>query len=141
MPLVTFSDKVDSKISTVPLVNKIVADDMNQLKNGVNLNETPYVSLIQLISQTGTNAPVAIDVYNNTSQTFTWSYFSTGLYLLTTTGTPFTLNKTVVFLNTGNEQSTEVAATWLCLNTNTIQVFCDVNDRFVKGSFEVKIYS
>ena len=60
MPLITFTDKVDSKVSTVPIINKIVADDINQLKNGVNANETaisaisglPYTSLVQLLTLT-----------------------------------------------------------------------------------------
>ena len=38
MPLITFADKVDSKVTASPLINKIVADDINQLKNGVNYN-------------------------------------------------------------------------------------------------------
>ena len=58
-----------------------------------------YTSLVQLVTQTGTAAPVAVEVYNNTGQTFTWSYVSTGVYRVTSTGTPFTVNKTVVFGN------------------------------------------
>ena len=64
--------------------------------NAVNLG---YTSLVQLLNQTGTNAPVATEVYNNTGETFTWSYVSQGIYRVTSTGTPFILNKTVVFIN------------------------------------------
>ena len=79
MPLITFSDKVDSKVSTVPIINKIVANDINQLKDGVNANETAisaingttYTSLVQLLTQSATNAPVATEVYNNTGETYT----------------------------------------------------------------------
>ena len=39
MPLITFTDKVDSRIVNVPAVNKIVASDVNDLKDGVNANE------------------------------------------------------------------------------------------------------
>ena len=36
MSLITFDDKVDSNLNPNPAINKVVADDMNQLKNGVN---------------------------------------------------------------------------------------------------------
>ena len=79
MALVTFANKVDSQTTGVAEINKITANNINQIKAGVNANETainnllPYTSLVQLLTQTGTNAPVATEVYNNTGETFTWS--------------------------------------------------------------------
>ena len=37
-----------------------------------------YKSLVQLLTQTGTDAPAATEVYNNTGETYTWSYVSSG---------------------------------------------------------------
>ena len=129
MPLITFTDKVDSKVSTAPIINKIVADDINQLKDGVNANETaiaaisglPYTSLVLLLNQTGTNAPVPTEVYNDTGEVFVWFYVSAGVYSLTCTNAPFTVGKTVLLWNTGYNFG----------NSNLI----------VNGSFEVKIYN
>ena len=149
MPLITFTDKVDSKVSTVPIINKIVADDINQLKNGVNANETaisaisglPYTSLVQLLTQTGTNAPVATEVYNNTGQTFTWSYVSAGVYRITGTGSPFTVGKTVVFLNNG-EMPVNINPRWSRISDTVIEINAGTTYNFaLLGSFEVKIYS
>ena len=148
MPLITFSDKVDSKVSTVPIINKIVANDINQLKDGVNANETAisaingttYTSLVQLLTQSATNAPVATEVYNNTGETYTWSYVSSGVYRITSTNTPFTINKTVVFLNNGSTVTNGLEPRWNRISNTIIDIFTP-NESMTKGSFEIKIYS
>ena len=152
MPLITFTDKVDSKVSTAPIINKIVADDINQLKDGVNANETaisaisglPYTSLVLLLNQTGTNAPVATEVYNNTGETYTWSYVSTGVYRVTASSSVFTSNKTVVFSNLGSsiESLQGFDISWEKINSQVIEIKTNTNNiALVNGSFEVKIYS
>ena len=101
-----------------------------------------YTSLVQLLNQTGTAAPVATEVYNNTGQTFTWSYVSTGIYRVTSTGTPFTVNKTVVFVNNGNANdliSSNVS--WWRVSDTIIEVRPSSDDWMVDGSFEIKIYN
>mgnify|MGYP003641648236 CR=1 FL=1 len=146
MPLITFTDKVDSKVSTAPLINKIVADDINQLKTGVNANETaiaaisalPYTSLVQLLTQTGTNAPVATEVYNNTGETYTWSYVSSGVYNITSTSIPFTANKTLVFFNNGY-QSSDIL--WRRISRNLIQINTIFNDKLIEGAFKIELYN
>ena len=101
-----------------------------------------YTSLVQLLTQTSTNAPVATEVYNNTGQTFTWSYVSQGVYRITSTGTPFTVNKTVVFVNNGNANdliSSNVS--WWRVSDTIIEVRPSSDDWMVDGSFEIKIYN
>ena len=99
-----------------------------------------YTSLVQLLTQTSTNAPVATEVYNNTGETFTWSSVSAGIYRITSTGTPFTVNKTVVFLNNG-EAYVSTNINWSRVSDSIIEVVLGNSDRFVNGSFEVKIYN
>ena len=152
MPLITFTDKVDSKISTAPIINKIIASDINELKSGVNANETaiaaiiglPYTSLVQLLTQTSTNAPVATEVYNNTGETFTWSYVSSGVYRITASSSVFTSNKTVVFSNLGSsiESLQGFDISWEKINSQVIEIKTNSNNiALVNGSFEVKIYN
>mgnify|MGYP003654598383 CR=1 FL=1 len=149
MPLITFTDKVDSKVSTAPIINKIVADDINQLKDGVNANEIaisaisglPYTSLVLLLNQTGTNAPVPTEVYNDTGEVFVWFYVSTGVYSLTCTNAPFTVGKTVVFLNNG-EMAVNINPRWSRISDAVIEINAGTTYNFaLLGSFEVKIYS
>ena len=109
------------------------------LANAVQLG---YTSLVQLLTQTGTDAPVATELYNNTGETFTWSYISTGVYRITSTGAPFTLNKTVVFLNAGSDTSNQPPIEWSRVGDNIIEVISSgVNGRLTNGSFEIKIYN
>ena len=96
-----------------------------------------YTSLVQLLTQTGANAPVATEVYNNTGQTFTWSYVSAGTYRITSTGTPFTDNKTVVLLNTGAQSA---SISWERISDTTIEILA-LAGAMINGSFEVKIYN
>jgi hypothetical protein len=94
-----------------------------------------YKSLVQLLTQTGTDAPVATEVYNNTGETYTWSYVSAGTYRITSAGTPFTVDKTIVFMNKG---SLEGNTSWDRISNNVIEVTgLDITN----GSFEVKIYN
>ena len=106
------------------------------LANAVQLG---YTSLVQLLTQTGTNAPVATEVYNNTGETFTWSYVSTGVYRITSTGTPFAVNKTVVFINTGSTNSNMFEPRWSRISDTVIEIVS--SNLWTNGSFEVKIYN
>jgi hypothetical protein len=46
MPLITFTNKADSRIIDVPAINKIVASDINSLKDGINANETDIATTV-----------------------------------------------------------------------------------------------
>lgn len=101
----------------------------------------PYTSLVQLLNQTGTNAPVATEVYNNTGQTFTWSYVSTAVYRVTSTGTPFTIGKTIVFLNLGSQPPGSLYdISWERISDTTIEISAQ-SGAIINGSFEIKIYN
>lgn len=66
MALITFADKVDAKVSTAPIINKIVADDINQLKAGVNANETAGSSTYKgVYSITVSNSASIVVLFND----------------------------------------------------------------------------
>ena len=100
-----------------------------------------YASLVQLLTQTGTNAPVATEVYNNTGQTFTWSYVSQGVYRITSTNTPFTVNKTVVFINTGSINNGVFEPRWSRISDTVVEIVSSSDYLCTNGSFEIKIYN
>lgn len=131
--LIPFSDVSEGNATKSATVQSIA-----NLANAVQLG---YTSLVQLLNQTGTNAPVATEVYNNTGETFTWSYVSAGVYKITSTGTPFTANKTIVFANLGSGGLAADILDWNRLSANVIIVTTFQNNKLVNGSFEVKIYS
>ena len=99
-----------------------------------------YTSLVQLVTQTGTVAPVAVEVYNNTGQTYTWTRVSNGLYKITSTGAPFVANKTVVFLNAGSSRLS-LPIYWERTSTNTIELYTYDDGGVENAPFEIKIYN
>ena len=152
-----------AKISTYPIITPKVTDlivgtqtytdagpvldnptrnfTVQSVANLANAVQLGYTSLVQLLTQTSTNAPVATEVYSNTSETYTWSYVSPGTYRITSTGTPFTLNKTVVFLNTGQTGSLFFEPRWERISGAIIEVRVGNNESITNGSFEVKVYN
>jgi hypothetical protein len=108
-------------------------------KNYVD-NKIPYKSLVQLVTQSGTSAPTSIDVYNNTGQTYSWSRVSAGQFRITATGTPFTNNKTVVFVNGGQSENTFLPIYWERVDSNKIDLLT-FDDELENASFEIKIYN
>ena len=131
--LIPFSDVSEGNATKSATVQSIA-----NLANAVQLG---YTSLVQLLNQTGTNAPVATEVYNNTGKTFTWSYVSTGVYRITSTGTPFTVNKTVVFINTGSTNNGVFEPRWSRISDTVIEIVSSSDNLCTNGSFEIKIYN
>jgi len=99
-----------------------------------------YTSLVQLVTQASTAAPVAVEVYNNTGQTYTWTRTGAGTFRITATNTPFTFDKTVVFVNAGKSENTFLPIYWEYVNTNTIDLLTYDNE-LENASFEIKIYN
>ena len=114
---------------------------VQSLVNLANAVQLGYTSLVQLLNQTGTNAPIATEVYNNTGETYTWSYIGQGTYRITGAGSPFAGNKTVVFLNTGETGSAFLEPLWELISDAIIEVRVGTNGSITNGSFEVKIYN
>ena len=139
-------------INNYPLTLTLAADDLFVVSSGSNNNvtksveysvlkaaiaptATAYTSLVQLLTQTGTNAPVATEVYNNTGETYTWSYVGGGTHRITSAGTPFTVDKTIVFMNKGSLGGN---TSWDRISDSVIEV---AGFDIANGSFEVKIYN
>jgi hypothetical protein len=99
-----------------------------------------YTSLVQLVTQASTAAPVAVEVYNNTGQTYTWTRTSAGTFRITATNNPFTFDKTVVFVNAGKSENIFLPIYWEYVNTNTIDLLTYDNE-LENASFEIKIYN
>ncbi len=118
-----------------------INDDL--IVTGTN-NIRPYKVYSALISQTGTNAPVA-DVLENTIGFIGFNYLSVGNYSITSNNA-FTLNKTAIFVNS------------VLLNAETIgcaygsPLFCQIATRdsfgvsandvlsFYKTFIEIRVY-
>ena len=102
-----------------------------------------YKTYTALLNQTGTAAPVATILENTTDGTFTWTRQSGGTYTITASSALFTVNKTIVFGNQGNQTNQY----WRWNRTSDTTIDLVTNPSFVgdigitNGSFEIRIYS
>ncbi len=116
--------------------------------------QEPYLVYSALLTQTGTNAPVANVLQNTIPGTLTWSRNSVGTYILTSNGTPFTANKVQVFLNGGSGNTASsggsgllYANRWESTTTDTIAISTSTtgaapqDGNLTNASIEIRIYS
>jgi hypothetical protein len=100
---------------------------------------------LALLTQTGTNAPVATVLQNTLGGTVVWSYDGSGLYTATRTGA-FTANKTIIFINTGVPDAFLIfSAKWV--DANSVQVgsadiegLSYVNGLLLNTSIQIIVY-
>ena len=130
MPLPNTDDKA--------ITQNFSVGDVAAFANTYSLGYTLYTALV---TQAGTAAPTATVLQNTITGTLTWGYTSPGIYTLTSNGTPFTSNKTIVFLNVGDGEAnqmlmwTRTSSSVITLNTN------GDNDRITAGALEIRVYS
>ena len=109
----------------------------------VNAAARPYKVYTALLSQTGTNAPVATILENTLGVVPTYSYGGAGEYkVIHTDG--FTLNKTVVFMNTAlNSQTASILIDYQSNDAIHISTFDTTpqNDILFNTSIEIRVYN
>ena len=103
---------------------------------------TSYNSYVALLTQSGTDAPVATVLSNNLTGTFTWARTDVGIYTLTTSAATFTADKTIVFLNAGSAPSL-ITGERTSDTVLTIQTISGglADGAITNGAFEIRIYS
>ena len=146
-----------ARISTYPLDGTITStdkllgtDENNVTTKNFQLSDVStyigtqilgYSSYVALLNQTGDNAIVPTVIKNDLGITITGSRQSSGDYTLTSTGTPFTANKTVVFINGGAAENNHDIA-WERTSTNTIVISTHNSDnKLTNGSLEIRVYA
>ena len=112
--------------------------DVAAFANTYSLGYTLYTALV---TQADAVAPTATVLQNTITGTLTWARTSAGVYTLTSNGTPFTSNKTVVFLNVGDGEPNQMLM-WTRTSSSVITLTTNgADDRITAGAFEVRIYS
>ena len=99
-----------------------------------------YTAYAALVSQTGSAAPTATILKNNTGYTYTWARTGSGTYTITASGNAFTNNKTLVFFNLG-EYTFAAQQPWVRTSDTVITLPLGGDGRITNGSFEIRIYS
>jgi hypothetical protein len=116
---------------------------INELVAAVNLINKPYKVYSAILTQTGTNAPIATE-FENTIGDITFSYLGEGMYGIVSDNL-FINNKTQVFI--GNFSNIFTTPTYLTstslIDISTIQVgtLTPANDIMQKMSIEIRVYN
>ncbi len=103
-----------------------------------------YYTYTALISQTGTNPITIVSELNNNIPnigTLNLARTSSGEYTITSTGTPFTANKTIVFINGGSAENNHDIA-WEAVSTSQIKILThNSDDKLTNASLEIRVYA
>ncbi len=103
---------------------------------------TSFYSYVGLLSQAGTSAPTMNLFFNRlpNSGTLTWSRNAGGDYSLTSTSTPFTSGKTMIFVNGGSAENNHDIA-WERVSDSEIKILThNSDDKLINGSLEIRVY-
>ena len=132
---------------TENLTRNFTVANIAAFANSYSLGYTVYTALI---TQTGTDAPVATVLQNTTGGTIVWTRNSTGRYLATISGATYTANKTAILLTSGSASATDGKFLKVEDSGNTtVQAFYNFDtsantaqDGIVTGAMiEIRIYS
>jgi hypothetical protein len=110
-----------------------------------SINTLGYTVYTALITQVNTAAPTAKILQNTTNASFTWARTSAGIFTVTAGSAIFTLDKTIVFANNGNDSSAtgDPSIIWERTSTTVVTVTASagINNTLTDGAFELRIYS
>ena len=126
--------------------NYLISELKNYILNG--LDTRPYKVYTALLSQTGTNAPVATVLENTLGGDVVWSYVDIGTFSGITIG-KFLNNKTYLYINsaseTGNMLDGLAGVSQISedeINVITVTSDADVsNDILNQASIEIRVYN
>jgi hypothetical protein len=122
------------------------------VKSQLDAVARPYKVYTALISQTGTNAPVATVLENTLGGTVVWSRTAAGEYEATLSGA-FTTNKTVCFVTIGAntasnivsfksfQSTTSVVKLQAYNSTSTAGIGTGVDSAILLATFEIRVYN
>ncbi len=103
-----------------------------------------YYTYTALISQTGSNPITIVSELNNNIPnigTLNLARTSGGEYTITSTQTPFTANKTIVFINGGSAENNHDIA-WEAVSTSQIKILThNSDDKLTNASLEIRVYA
>ena len=142
-------------IYSYPAIDKIESGDLVLVSDSSKSNATKsatidqlsayivpsiniYDSYTALLTQTGTDDPVATVLSSNLTGTLTWARTGAGVYTLTASVATFTANKTIVFVNRGSNAASTI--TW-ARTSDTVLTITSAGSPITNGAFEVRIYT
>jgi hypothetical protein len=100
-----------------------------------------FKKLLQLVTQSSTDAPTAVTLENDFTGTLTWGYTSAGVYTLTASEPIFTANKTSVNVSAINGLVAAVVTSTTVLTFTIVNhANAATNALLTATPIEVKVY-
>tara|TARA_R100001244_G_scaffold95731_1_gene71839 strand:+ start:75 stop:527 length:453 start_codon:yes stop_codon:yes gene_type:complete len=131
---------IGTQIDPVTEENKTVQFTIAEIAAFANTSPG-YTVYTALITQAGVAAPTATTLTHTITGTLTWARTGAGTYTLTSNGTAFTVNKTILFLNVGNGEANQMLM-WTRTSSSVITLETNGADgRITAGAFELRVYS
>lgn len=133
---------IGTDVSTTPNSTKtFTVGSINALSPNSVAGKTAYIAQW---TQTTTNDPVPVEIFNNTGATFTWARTGPGQYTITASSAVFTTNKTFYNIQ-GAGTSAPDNFTQPTSITTTIASYRHINDLggYIDGNsgwLEIRIY-
>ena len=142
-----FKDKVGETLNFRSIVQGTNVT-VSQSQNEITINSTggrPYTSYTALLSQTGTNAPVATILENTTGNTIVWTRTNTGMYRGTWGTALADLDKVFFAPALGNFKNQTVVINVFGASTASFQLSTQENgslgdNELIRTGIEIRIY-
>lgn len=137
---------IDAVPTTRTLTINGVSQDLSSNKSWV-LKERPYKVYTAILTQTGTNPPVATVLENTFNENFTFTYISTGYYRIESPNESFIFPKTTVISNLGFTAASYINSIQAYRNSSGLcSIFTATNGAAADGLlsnayFEIRVYN
>jgi hypothetical protein len=138
--VVATNQLIGTQIDPVTEENKTVQFTIAEVAAFANTSPG-YTVYTALVTQAGGAAPTATVLQNSITGTMTWARTGAGTYTLTNSGTAFTVDKTILFLNVGDGEANQMLM-WTRTSSSVITLTTNgADDRITAGAFELRVYS
>jgi hypothetical protein len=133
----------DASGKTLNLTRNFSVADVAAFANSYSLGYTVYTALL---TQVGEAAPTAKILQSTIpGSNLAWARTSAGIYTATAGSAIFTVDKTIVFANNGNDDGAQGDPDIIWSRTSdtvlTITASAGLNNVLTDGAFEVRIYA
>jgi hypothetical protein len=146
----TFNQLINKiEISNFFNLPRMVAEALRKLQSLISANEPSYKVYTALLTQSGTDAPVATVLENTLGGIPVWSYVDVGTYEVTLTGVDLTQSYVVFGSENNNNQYDSVYVTVVDKAFEYIRIITrvstisstEVDDALLNTSIEIRVYN
>jgi hypothetical protein len=142
-------------IGGYPQITEVGGDDLlpviqdGELKNATRNSVLGYKTFLAYFTQSGTDAPIIDEIYNDTGRTFTPAYLSAGNYEVDISGDNLLLNK-IQFILTGNADQRRVFTIDVGNNQSIFYIYTQsvsaegdlsYDNSLLRGWIEIRVYN